>query len=109
MIAFLEGEDGPGWEYKVVSGAWLMFGNREKRQAVLAQEAKAGWQLAATLDDNRMILRRPVSAREQDVLLPDDVDPYRTNYGNQAVIVGLVVALMLTVILVGLTVALAVR
>ena len=51
------------------------------------------------LDNGEIVLRRPIRAREQDVLLPDGVDPYRTDVGRTALVLGIIVALTLGMVL----------
>jgi hypothetical protein len=98
MVEWLSGQedaDGP-YEYKVLRSSFGAFGNRTKRQAALDEEARAGWELAAKLDDDRLILRRPVSMRGADSVLPPEVDPYRVQIDtNLPVIAGLLMALLL--------------
>ena len=78
----LEHRFGRAWEFKVLRGAMFAFGNPDRLQEALTEESAAGWQLAQKLDDNRLILRRPVTARQNDVLLGDNYDPYREHYGH---------------------------
>ena len=73
---------GGAWEFKVLRSASFAFGNSDRLQEALMEESAAGWQLARRLDDNRLILRRPVTARQNDVLLGDNYDPYREHYGS---------------------------
>jgi Flp pilus assembly protein TadB len=98
MVEWLEGQEGGGgsYEYKVLRSSFGAFANRAKRQAALDEEARTGWELAAKLDNDRLILRRPVSMRGADSVLSPDVDPYRTQIGaNLPVIVGLLIAVLL--------------
>lgn len=73
---------GRAWEFKVLRSATFAFGNPDRLQDALMEESAAGWQFAQQLDGNRLILRRPVAARENDVLLGDKYDPYREHYGS---------------------------
>jgi hypothetical protein len=60
-------------------------------------------------DDSRIRFKRPRSARARDVLLPEGVDPYRTQYGGWAsqqvamVVIGLTVSLLLGVAVLAFT------
>jgi hypothetical protein len=67
------------WEFKIVRGNGATFRKPERLQAVLAEEARAGWELLEKLDDNRIRLKRPTSRRQLDGKL--DIDPYRTQVG----------------------------
>ena len=95
----LQQEHGPDWEFKVMQGMGLAFASREKMQSSLEQEARAGWELAGKLSDGRIMLRRPISAREQDALLPEGMNPYRTNTGGTTIILGIILALTLGMVL----------
>lgn len=64
------------WEFKILRAQLGEFGNSEKRQDILNEEARAGWQLVEIFDWSRMRLKRPKSAKEHDREL--DFDPYRT-------------------------------
>lgn len=81
----LEQRFGGDWEFKVLRGMAFTFGNPDRRREALMEESAAGWQLAQQLDDNRLILRRPVTERESDVLLGDNYNPYRQYYGSGSV------------------------
>jgi hypothetical protein len=48
---------------------------------LIEEEARAGWVMLEKFDDRRVRFKRPRRARSKDVLLPPDVDPYRTRYG----------------------------
>lgn len=78
----LEHRFGRAWEFKVLRGMAFAFGNPDRLQEALTDESAAGWELAQKLDDNRLILRRPVTARENDILLGDNYNPYREHYGS---------------------------
>ena len=81
-IRELQHRYGRAWEFKVLRGTLFAFGNPDRLQEALTEESAAGWELAQRLDDNRLILRRPVAARENDVLLGDNYNPYREHYGS---------------------------
>ena len=95
----LQQEYGPDWEFKIMEGLGIAFARREKIQAIVEQEARAGWEFVTRLDNGEIVLRRPIRAREQDVLLPDGVDPYRTDVGRTALVLGIIVALTLGMVL----------
>jgi hypothetical protein len=72
--------DGPvTYEYKILRSATGAFKKGERLKAVLAEEARAGWELYELLDCNRVRLRRPVSWRARDG--EPGLDPYRTRVG----------------------------
>jgi hypothetical protein len=103
MLDMLTHQNGAAWEYKIVRSALYGFDRRGKIGEMLEQEARAGWSMAAKLDGERVVLKRPVAMRAHDHLLGDDIDPYRTDYGEQAVImtsviVGITVLAMLAII-----------
>lgn len=68
------------WEFKIVRADWGEFASQEHLDAMLRQEAKAGWTLVEKYDNQHIRLKRPINARYQDVLLPRSIDPYRTTY-----------------------------
>jgi hypothetical protein len=82
VIRELRHRFGRAWEFKVLRSASFAFGNPDRLQEALMEESAAEWQLAQRLDDNRLILRRPIAARENDVLLGDKYNPYREHYGS---------------------------
>lgn len=67
------------YEFKVLSGARKAFRGPERFQAVLAEEARAGWELVEKFSDSRVRLRRPISRRQLDGKL--DFDAYRSTVG----------------------------
>lgn len=67
------------WEFKIIRSGTGAFGHPEKLRKALEEEARAGWELLEKFDDNRVRLRRPVTARNDDFSL--DFDPYRTWIG----------------------------
>lgn len=74
------GEDSlANWEFKIIRSGTGSFGNPEKLRKTLEEEARAGWELLEKFDDNRVRLRRPITARKDDFSL--DFDPYRTWIG----------------------------
>jgi hypothetical protein len=67
------------WEFKILRSVTGAFGNPGKLKKTLDQEARAGWTLLEKLDNRRLRLKRPVSARSGDGAL--GFDPYRTYVG----------------------------
>jgi hypothetical protein len=80
----------PDWEFKILRSHTAMFRREERLRSVLAQESRAGWDLAEKMDDHRLRLRRHVRHRSQDAAL--DFDAYRTWVGIST---GRIVALVL--------------
>ena len=76
LLAAPERENSPEWEFKILRGG---FGSLERLRAALRAEARAGWDLHEKIDNQRLRLRRRVSARVDDSSL--DVDPYRSQHG----------------------------
>ena len=68
------------WEYKIMRANRGEFARQEYLDAMLRQEARAGWTLVEKYDNHRIRLRRPITARDQDGRLPPGIDPYRTTY-----------------------------
>jgi hypothetical protein len=79
------------WEFKIVRSLGTPFRNPVTLQNLIEDEAEAGWALVEKFDDSRVRFKRPANAREQDHLLPPDIDPYRTQYGVSEGVVGLAV------------------
>jgi len=96
------------WEFKIVRSTFGKFRKPEHIQAVIEEEAQAGWVMVEKFDDNRIRFKRSNSARKNDPLLPTYVDPYRTNYdrisGNSGVMIG--VGILIALLLAGVAVAL---
>ena len=67
---------GEQWEYKFLRCGNPLFRDTDGLQSALAEESAAGWSLVEKLDDRRIRLKRPVSARDHDGAL--GLDPYRT-------------------------------
>src|SRR5262245_21089259 len=65
-----------GWEFKIIRSTRKLFGRREYRERVLAEERRAGWVLVEVFDDGRIRLRRPrpLGGPEQH----EGYDPFRT-------------------------------
>jgi len=66
-------------EYKILRSATAAFRNPNHLRNALEEEARAGWMLLEKFDDQRLRLKRPISARKLDAELT--FDPYRTYYG----------------------------
>ena len=67
------------WEFKILRSATGSFAKPGSLKKTLDQEARAGWTLVEKFDNQRIRLKRPVSARSGDGAL--DFDPYRTYVG----------------------------
>lgn len=92
------------FEYKIMRTAWGTFKSAARLQAVLEEEAPAGWDLFEKLDDRRLRLRRPIQCREQDAERTQD--PYRIWAGPSENALGiLVVSAIVTLMVVGFIVA----
>lgn len=87
------------WEFKIVRAEGPRFRDSQKLREMLEVEARAGWQFLEKLDDSRVRLKRPASARQQDAYLPQDLDPYRTNYGTRAALVAAMIGLSVMLVL----------
>lgn len=88
---------GGEWEFKILRSQFNTFRKPEKLREVLDQEARAGWVLLEKFDDQRIRLKRPVSARALDAKL--DFDPYRTTAGvGEGAAVLLVLAIIFGII-----------
>jgi hypothetical protein len=68
-----------GWEFKILRSATNRFRDPVWTQAVLEEEARAGWTLLEKFDNARLRLKRPARARAGDAGL--DFDPMRTWVG----------------------------
>ena len=66
-------------EYKIVQSTTPLFGKREKLEAILAEEARAGWRLSEKFDNYKLRLQREITHRDRDDEL--DFDAYRTQVG----------------------------
>jgi hypothetical protein len=67
------------YEFKIIRSATGMFKHPEKLHAVLAEEARAGWELVEKFDNGRIRLKRDIQWREKDARLPQDA--YRITVG----------------------------
>src|SRR3954470_6975104 len=66
-----------GWEFKVLRSYVNAFHRPAYFHRVLAQEARAGWELVEALDAGRLRFKRPVARRTRDQELSAGCDPYR--------------------------------
>lgn len=86
------------WEFKIVRSNSAAFRNPEALKKLVEEETQAGWVMLEKFDDSRVRFKRPRSARARDAFLPDDVDPYRTQYGDynaqRAGVLGLVMGML---------------
>jgi hypothetical protein len=71
------------WEFKIVRSTFGAFRKPEVLQALIEEEAQAGWKMIEKFDDYRIRFKRPMEARKRDVYLPQYLDPYRTQYGRK--------------------------
>lgn len=99
MTTYRHDELDSGWEFKIMRSATAAFGDPQKLHATLQQEALGGWELLEKFDNERVRLRRPISARNKDMNLPRGYDPYRTQVGisEGALVVWVIVGLTLVV------------
>jgi hypothetical protein len=81
------------WEYKIVRSESGTFRNPNVLAELVEDEALAGWEMLEKFDNRRIRFRRPVEARKRDAMLPDHIDPYRTNYGTSMLRVGVMLSL----------------
>lgn len=82
MIRYTTDELQNDWEFKIVRTSDGRFHNPDILQQLMDEESVSGWQMLEKLDDNRVRFKRPISNRRRDDLLPQDVDPYRTQIGS---------------------------
>ncbi len=79
MSAYSDKELADGWEFKILRSASGVFKKPERMQEILEEEARAGWMLVEKFDNNRLRLKRPSGASQNDRHL--DYDPWRTEIG----------------------------
>jgi hypothetical protein len=96
MIERLSQEDGEGrYEYKVLRSYTNAFRSPERRRQILNEEARAGWEMVAKLDNARLIVRRPRTTQDSPI---QGIDPYRTQVDtNLPVVSGVLVAMIMLV------------
>jgi hypothetical protein len=99
MTQYTQDDFESNWEFKIVRSDAGAFRKPEIVRKLVEEEARAGWVMLEKFDDSRIRFKRPRSARARDAFLPDDVDPYRTQYGayaaRRAVLVGVMLGLVL--------------
>jgi CHASE3 domain sensor protein len=101
MNEYTQDSSSGDWEFKIVRSDSAAFRNPEVLKKLVEEEARAGWVMLEKFDDNRVRFKRPRSARAKDAFLPDDVDPYRTQYGGYAARRAVVVGVILIILLLG--------
>lgn len=94
------------YEFKILRSGSSAFKKPEKLQQALEEEAISGWDLVEKFDDQRLRLMRRKSRREDDYMLPPDINPYRTEFGISAnaiggIIAGLIIGGVLLFVLIG--------
>jgi len=57
------------------------LGTLQSLQDMLEEQALTDWEFQEKFDSYRVRLKRPVSARSGDSMLPEGIDPYSTSYG----------------------------
>jgi len=70
------------WEFKIVRSGSGAFRKPDVLETLIEEEALAGWEMVEKFDNSRVRFKRPKNARKRDSMLPDYVDPYRTQYGG---------------------------
>lgn len=84
------------FEYKVLRSHFGAFGSRERQRRALKEEARAGWEMAAKLDSDRLMLRRDRSEISKDQMLWPEIDPYRTEVDSPfPIVIGVGVVLLI--------------
>jgi len=71
-------------EYKTLHSQTPLFSDPERLRAILAEEARAGWDLVEKQDNYRIKLQRETSHRDNDGNL--DFDAYRSTVGVSSLI-----------------------
>ena len=96
MIKRLAEEDGEGrYEYKILRSYSNAFRNSTRQRQILNEEARAGWEMVAKLDNVRLVVRRPRSVEDSPM---QEIDPYRTVVDtNLPMVIGALLALILLV------------
>jgi hypothetical protein len=82
------------YEYKMLYGRWGAFRDPNRLHRVLAEEAWAQWSLVEQLDHERLVLRRPRTARRRDRRGGSEVAPHRRFVGQRR---GPLLAVLVTV------------
>jgi len=101
------------WEFKIVRSTFGAFRKPQVLKSLLEEEAQAGWEMVEKFDEYRVRFKRPKGAKENDGMLPDYVDPYRTQYGTfggqKAVVIGIILCLVLLLAGLGMFLFVSVR
>ena len=71
-------------EYKTLQAQTPLFADTKKMQEILAEEAKAGWDLLEKEDNYRIKLQRSIDSRSNDGNL--SIDAYRSTVGVSSVL-----------------------
>lgn len=79
MTPYTNEELAHGFEFKILRAHTNAFRKPEVLRKALEEEARAGWTLVEKFDDQRLRLKRPASAKQNDP--QRGVDPYRSVYG----------------------------
>ncbi len=82
MTRYTRDELDNDWEFKIVSSDSGAFRKPEVLETLIEEEAQASWEMVEKFDNSRVRFKRPKTARKRDPMLPDYVDPYRTQYGG---------------------------
>jgi hypothetical protein len=94
------------WEFKIVRSTFGAFRKPHVLQSLIEEEAQAGWEMVEKFDEYRVRFKRPRSSRMNDGMLPDYLDPYRTQYGGlgSQVTTRVIIVITLLLLLLGLAV-----
>lgn len=79
LTAYNDKELADGWEFKILRSASGAFKRPEQMREILEEEARAGWTLVEKFDSDRLRLKRPPEAGQNDRRL--DFDAWRTQIG----------------------------
>ena len=90
------------WEFKIVRATYPAFRKPDVFQSLLEEEAVAGWELVEKLDDQRIRFKRKKDTRRNDYSLPQGYDPYRTTYGANTNMIGVMISLVLVLLIAGI-------
>jgi hypothetical protein len=74
-LPYTPGELTDDWEFKMIRSNLGLFGGREFRERILAEEHRAGWVLVEKFDDHQMRLKRLRKFHPEPE--GEDYDPYR--------------------------------
>ncbi len=91
-------DDMEKWEFKIVRSDSGAFRKPDVLAELVEEEALAGWEMLEKFDNKRIRFRRSIEDRKRDAMLPDYVDPYRTQYGSSpqatAILIGVILLLL---------------